>query len=318
MCHLKSFCLCSFFILTSISSNAQELVPNGSFEEFYHCPTRLDQLDSVKYWRRANDASTDYFNTCGSNDAGAPFTYCGYKNPRTGNAFAVIVQFYYGGMPSGSFPEYLEVPLSNPLVTNNCYDFEMYVSVGNRYGLIASNIGVYFSDTFLHKAGNFYIPLSPHINNAKGNYPDTSHWLRVGGKYRAHGGEKYLTIGNFESPSLVDTINMNWALYNTSYIFVDDVSLKKIADPCPLDVKHVSTKTTIKVSPNPFAGDLLVRSSDSSPYRFILYEITGRALLEQNFIGSVSIKTEALPLGMYYFSVMSAGEVIAHGTVVKQ
>jgi len=55
--------------------------------------------------------------------------------------------------------------------------------------------------------------------------------VSIDGSFIAQGGEKYITLGNFCSNTLTDTIFVNEAIspyddYPTSYFFVDDVSLK--------------------------------------------------------------------------------------------
>ena len=83
------------YILLFISTNAysQNLVYNGSMEEYYQCPDNTHQLHYSKGWfgYDGQGGSCDYFNVCDSTGfviyAGVPKNAFGFQYPRTGNAY---------------------------------------------------------------------------------------------------------------------------------------------------------------------------------------------------------------------------------------
>ena len=81
-----------------------------------------------------------------------------------------------------------------------------------------------------------------------------------------------------------------------------------------------SSKTsTIRISPNPAAGDAVLRfeSLTLQNGRFDLYDGRGRFVLSRSVWGDrVSLEGERLPSGMYFFKVLEDGKVRGAGKVV--
>ena len=57
---------------------------------------------------------------------------------------------------------------------------------------------------------------------------DTLNWMRIGGYYKANGGEQYITIGDFKPFTTGDTLNTGNDTYPGAYYYIDDVTVKKI------------------------------------------------------------------------------------------
>jgi hypothetical protein len=149
---------------------AQNLVPNGDFEQYSNCPVGFGQIDSLLYWFNpcippyggsgTLSGSSDYFNAC-NDTAGVnvPYSSFGFQLAHSNNGFAGLALFFIN---ISNFREYIEVPLTSPLIANNCYYFEMYVSLANNSGYTADTIGAYFSDTIvsnLHSHLPFFLTL---------------------------------------------------------------------------------------------------------------------------------------------------------------
>ncbi|HMG15004.1 MAG TPA: hypothetical protein VK590_06135, partial [Saprospiraceae bacterium] len=147
----------TFLLLTCSICNGQNLVPNGDFEEYYHCPSNDGQIDSAKYWINPSIIGTpDYFNPCTTGNANAPNTWIGFQQARSGVAFAGIFLFI---LPNANYREYIEVPLDSSLIANECYHFEMYINFANIFKYNTYNIGVYFSNSIIANINNQF-PLS--------------------------------------------------------------------------------------------------------------------------------------------------------------
>ena len=73
--------------------NAQNLVPNCSFEDTIACPGRvLGRIFDCKEWYSAgsDQSSPDYYKTCGKYPS-VPYNANGFQNAATGNSYAGIV-----------------------------------------------------------------------------------------------------------------------------------------------------------------------------------------------------------------------------------
>ncbi|NBV14506.1 MAG: hypothetical protein EBS07_10625 [Sphingobacteriia bacterium] len=202
------------------------MVSNGGFEQYSICPTSIGQITRTISWFSPSQGTPDFYHNCSFNTfASVPQNYFGHQYPRTGLG--------YGGgyILNGNSREYLETQLITPLVRNTCYYFEMYINCFGRAQYSTDDIGIYFSDSIVAGySGNFRLPLSPQVNNPDGNYPDTLSWTKVSGHYIAHGGERYITIGNFKDINQTDTFLINSSYPSISvpviYFYIDDVSLQ--------------------------------------------------------------------------------------------
>jgi hypothetical protein len=64
---------------------AQNLVPNGSFEEYTICPDFSGYVQYATGWENLHTNSADYFNRCQTNlIVGVPFNHSVSRNRRTG------------------------------------------------------------------------------------------------------------------------------------------------------------------------------------------------------------------------------------------
>ena len=173
-----------------------------------------------------------YFNACTSlpccsmpsNQFGDSWQYA-----RTGDAYVVFFFSYNNG---GNIRWYIQTKLLDSLIANQCYYIEFYVNLYNpsKYG--NNNVALLLSDTaiwadFKYKTptANGLIPANPQIqlyNNPV--ITDTLNWVKIGGIYTAHGGEQYITIGNFKDDAHTDTAIASTQGYPTAY-YIDDVSV---------------------------------------------------------------------------------------------
>src|SRR5437870_2181280 len=112
-------------ILSFFATQAQNLVPNPSFEENIGCPSGFSEVPflseptvSVTGWTKASQGTSDYFNTCGTGTQGIPNNFGGHQFPRTGNAYTGAFSLID---PSSTIREYIQSHLSSPLVGGHRY-----------------------------------------------------------------------------------------------------------------------------------------------------------------------------------------------------
>jgi hypothetical protein len=283
----KAFLLVAYHLSLLTSLLGQNLVPNGDFEQHSACPTNLNQLYKTYFWFNPaiyppNGGSPDYFNGCDStNVAGVPSNWLGFQQAHSGNAYGGIACWHFQYL----FREYLEVPLTAPLITNECYEFKMYANLKNLCQYTSDDIGVYFSDTIISGI-NYSTPLPyiPQINNVQGNFFNFNDWTQVSGTYCAHGGEMYLIIGNFYdnlSTTLVQTFI--WPATGLVYYYIDDVTLTPLTG---VEEQNQNENNAIKIYPNPVKDWLNIEITNSNfqnkKAEIKIVDVLGKEILFQN------------------------------------
>jgi gliding motility-associated-like protein len=242
----------SFFVQVVFACNffniqAQNLVPNPSFENYTSCPTSfssgndcnnpgyLDEVCKAVPWKnpRVGNITADYFNSCGFIDASIPINFGGVQPARTGNAYVGLIA-YDSGSP---IREYVHVPLISSLVAGRKYLASMYISIADTSAYAVDGIGMLFTkDTATTSIGylSFNPSLIPQVENPSGVIlEDSVNWVLLSGNFTAVGGESYLTIGNFkEDGELTIKNRLHNSVYypNCSYYYIDDVSVTEAAE----------------------------------------------------------------------------------------
>ena len=312
------------FILLLISRicDAQNLVPNGNFEQYTSCPTNLAQIDSALFWFNpcsppygpsgTGSGSSDYFNACASgSNAGVPVNVIGYQFAHSGNAYAGLILYNSIG---GNFREYIEVSLSSPLISNTCYHMEIYVNLANGSQYTLDTLGVYFSDTAvtgIHSHDT--LPFEPQLKLNSGFITDTLNWTLLTGNYIATGGENYLIIGNFHSAAQTNWLEVTPGGGN-AFWYIDDITIA----PCNgTGIEAQNENADKNIYPNPFGDKLSFKNSNNELSEIILYDISARKILQQKFTNAVSINTSQLAKGLYLYEVRDKNGLYKQGRVVK-
>ena len=261
---LKKFVCIVIAMLWLLNLNSQSiynLVPNYSFEIYQSCTGSY--LNNAPPWNSpiVGFGASNYGNSCNPNICWKVPVFDGcheYQSPRTGNGYAAM--YFFNNTPIPNKRNYSAVQLNDTLRSGICYYAEFFVVRYNIANYCVNNVGLIFSDTAIKQQSNGnYIAANPQILNY-GNpvIIDSMNWTKVSGIYIAHGGEKYITIGNFKDDSNTDTINTNVpGAYQRGGYFLDDVSVI----PIEQDHFHLNANagpdTTITTGDSVFIGSLL-------------------------------------------------------------
>ena len=200
------------------------LVPNPSFESNSGIPTGYSQLNLAIPWTPPTNGSPDYFHAlaAGPSGMGVPANDFGNQAPHSGQAYAG-----FNARPINLYREYVETPLSSPLIAGQTYQVSFYVSLADQCQWAVDNIGAYLSVGPVGPVNTGYILLfTPQINNPVNNYiTNKTGWTLISGQYIAAGGEDHLVIGNFfDNPSTTPLMGQGGA-FQFSYYYLDDVSV---------------------------------------------------------------------------------------------
>lgn len=266
------------------STRAQNLVPNSGFETFTNCPTTQDQLNFAPPWSKPTGGSPDYYNACAGSGPfiGVPVNGLGNQAPHTGNGYAGFIL-----RPVNNYREYIEVPLTSPLVAGVVYDVSFYVSLSDASQWGIDRIGAYLSIGSVGPVtGAPTLPYTPQVEDPPGNFiTDKVNWTLISGSYTALGGEDHLVLGNFHDNTNTIPVTSLGGFYQGSYYYVDDVSVSStLCEPLPdgSDCTQAacpnpnSVCRPTKVIDNPTTGqttvvecgcDCFMRRSDVPPYQ---------------------------------------------------
>lgn len=312
---MKEIMSLAYFFFLILKVDAQNLVMNSDMEQYTSCPTLQGQSNYATNYLALNPSpfAADYLNACATNGAcDVPVNYSGYQIAHSGNAYSGI---YLRQSPGSNTKEYVEGTLSALLIPNRCYHFEMYISLGNICKYTSDAISVYFSDTSI-TGNSLFAPLSfvPQINNAAGNFPDTSNWILVSGDFTASGGENYFIIGSF-----VNDAQMNQQLINNSgsdvvYVYVDDISIVS----CGTGIDETEKNYDVKVFPNPASAELTITTNNNEISEIEIYDVVSREILQKQFSQSTTLEITELKSGIYFYEVKNKNGETVIGRFVKQ
>jgi OOP family OmpA-OmpF porin len=295
-------------MLPVLSYGQHNLVPNGDFEQYNHCPEDAGQWYSAIHWSNANGSSPDYYHSCAPPlifppdtfpHVGTPINIFGYQTPYSGNAYMGL---YAMQLPDVSGREYIQVELTDSLIYSIRYMVSFYASLaeGSRYAL--STLGAHLSKEPLISNSFSVFDVEPQILNDP-LYPivDTIEWTLITDTFLSRfGGERYLTIGNFHIDAQSDTLffNSNPPMGNRfAYYYIDDVSVIAL-DSIPDNIEG-QEQLSFSVWPNP-ASDVLHIQSRMPFARLRLLDISGRAVLSENMVTDRhTLQLAGIPPGLY-------------------
>lgn len=310
---MKKIILSAIIMSAVFAGNGQNLVPNGDFEQFTSCPTSIGQFTVATTWINPSTATPDYFNQCsGSTLVDVPDNLFGYQAAHSGNGYAGGYSFEMLNGSGYDFREYLEVPLTSPLVAGNCYHFEMYVSLAEGLSnYTTSDFGAYFSNSLISGLNTQNtLPYTPQITNSTGYITDTLNWVLIQANYTAAGGETHLMIGNFSNDTVIDTIQVGPNLgHSLIYFYVDDVSLT----PCT-GIEEQNHSSEILIYPNPVGEELMVSGLGflvRGEVGIKVFDVLGKEVYQNQFSNSpegihsdkFQIPTANLQSGFYFLEI---------------
>ena len=223
----------ALFVFSDGPVSAQNLVPNGSFETNTGIPTGYSQLTLAAPWTPPTTGSPDYFHALASGPSGMSVPVNDFGNqvphPASGQAYAG-----FNARPVNQYREYVETPLSTPLVAGQTYQISFYVSLADQCQWAVDKIGAYLSIGPVGPVNTGYtLSFLPQISNPVNSYiTNKTGWTLISGQYVAAGGEDHLVIGNFyDNPSTTPLMGQGGA-FPFAYYYLDDVSVTLAAPPC--------------------------------------------------------------------------------------
>ncbi len=302
-----TFCL----LLGALLASAQNLVPNGSFEEYHACPPNFSFISYVVGWEFAPYGSPDFFHTCHTGSAaGVPHNTCGFQYPSHGLGYTGIITRDYSGDYGG---EFMSVELDAPLEVGVPIFLSFKLSPGgfgtwdgNSALYTTSGVGMKFCNQMPQDWPWYLYPNSAALSMAQ--VPtDTAMWYTVQGWYVPDSAYTHLMIGNFFADSLAQhTVIDSTGFANTyySYAFIDEVCASYDPADCgfPLQIyEHGGSREVRAVCPFQGLLRLWLPSVPLGSVNVSLHDMAGRQVWTEQTVGLplLSIPVPELPDGIY-------------------
>lgn len=290
----------------------QNLVVNPGFETIEYCETADPPvevlIETCKAWYSSSMATPNHLNACHTSGGifwSVPENSEGFQEPFAGESYAGLItaQDSSGGI-IGNYREYIQSELAIPLTQGVEYSIGFHCSLADKSTLASDKLGLHLSDEPVSAPGSSFIGLEPAL--ASDTIFETLDWIHVHGKYTATGGEKFITLGNFN-----DFYNTNYAVLDSNAFFAD--AYYYIDEVYVIDSsEHVGTasqpiKNEIEIYPNP-AGNLLHIDciNWTGNYSIILFSGIGSPLRVIKASGPLQshINLNDLPAGMYVLTIL--------------
>ncbi len=223
------------------TSEAMNLVPNPSFETYTLCPDNQGQINRAAPWIAPTTGSSDYYNACATGGSGVdvPSNTFGSQLARTGDAYAGFIV-----RPINEYREYVEIALTQPLLTGQITQVEFWVSLPEESRDAIDRIGAYLSNGSVGPVSNASVlPFTPQVESPVGIFlTDEILWMQVTGSFTAAGGEDHIVVGNFHDNSNTNVQQFS-GFYPGSYYYLDDVSVEVTGQVTPEPEPHVVPTT---------------------------------------------------------------------------
>ena len=284
----------TLLVMTPLRGQTDDnLVYNSSFEEHRRCPTRIEALGvmrDVDAWWQPTEGSSDYFNACGGRECTVPRNKMGVQEAHTGKAYCGIYS------SQERYREYLQTQLREPLEAACRYRLSFWVSLADKSPHAVATLGALltaerpidstrgilmnrevtnFGGANSQSIAVYYEPQV--VNPIDSVLADTKEWVEVSGEFTAIGGERFLTIGNFNSFNKSNVVRNrgNNTPLEGAYYYIDDVSLVCVDRPTKPEPEVVKA--------TPKEGDVVRMQG--------IYFATGKSeVLPQSYNALISLK----------------------------
>ncbi len=239
----------------AVAQEGQNLIPNPSFESVDKSPKRLGSIESATGWVSPTGARADLFTSNKNPEIGVPENVFGKEHPKEGGNYAGIVAYSYGGKEART---YVMTKLDAPMKKGMRYCVKFNISLAEASKYAVNNVAAKLSKKPFGTDSKLPLIDEPsvlHYNNDHKIVSARFDWTEICGVYVAEGGEKYFTIGNFNSDDETKNERMKKdpkvkvTQVISAYYYVDDASVRLLNEgeqcDCQADEGGQEFSTTI-------------------------------------------------------------------------
>ncbi len=282
----------------------QNLIPNGSFEDTI---SYGGGFTFPKQWTSpsGNNSIGEHYTPYNQYLWTVPQNFFGYQHAQHGNSYFGLVMYLLAKTPPAQ-RDYIQCRLKRTLIKDTTYCLQIYVNLPDSMTHASrGQLSIYLSNTAISSPSNYNLnfPYTPQMLVSPTNYiTDKLNWTEFNLSYTAQGGERYLTMGNFNDTLGIDTlyspgggIHLN---YYGTYYFIDNLYLGH-CDSIPKDF-DISSKTSVNNKPcftDSTYLNLTIKNRSIDSINFtedtltLFTEVFNNGILVQNFQQNLSNNT---------------------------
>jgi OmpA-OmpF porin, OOP family len=225
-----------FSLSLAFGQSGENMVENGSFESITgKGPKKLGGIESASGWVSATGAKADLFvNDKKVPDISPDKNMYGGEQAQDGENFAGVMVYAQGNKLPRT---YVTSKLNTPMKKGQAYCVKFYVSLGDNSKFATNNIAAHFSKKDVAISDKKSIIDKPHVRDVNNKvFSGMYSWEKVCGTYIAEGGEKYITLGNFNmtEDTKVEKVKKDPSNKNPqiggAYYFIDNISVQLLEE----------------------------------------------------------------------------------------
>lgn len=240
---MKNITILLGLILINTAIFAQtNLVPNHNFQNANKKTKEKGQINMAEPWISPTLPQADlYIKATKSFEIGVPANAYGSEDPMSGDNYAGFMAYSY----KAKLPRtYLQVKLTEALKEGEEYCVTFHVSLSDLSKFACNYLGAYLSNDAVSANNSDVLQFEPQIVSRRFTVYETQfYWTPICAKYKAKGGEEFLTIGNFtpEEKLKINKVKrpqgFNTPQTNDAYYYLDNISVvpAKEVEKCDCD-----------------------------------------------------------------------------------
>ena len=213
--------------------DASSFVRDGGFESKKFCPSDYNQqrLRTLAHWEQPTEGTPDHFASC-SGSVGVPINRFGKELGLDGEAYGGLVVF---SRAKWRYREYLTTELKRSLAPKEWVCVSFWYSAAEQAGVVADGIGALLSAEKPKGEQDYILDYIPQMVNPAGHFLETTKgWVNLSDAIQAEGGERWLTLGNFDAKGMTRLAlsadapkdATDWA-----YVYLDAVEVVPVERP---------------------------------------------------------------------------------------
>lgn len=216
------------FVLFAVSVSAQNLIPNGGFEDYLKLPDADGCFNGyIQSWSNLNgkvgypNATPDFLHRKGTGNGKVESYYYGKVEPYKGDAMMGVIV-----MPDRSFYEYVSTNVA--LKKGKRYEFSLFITNGApKYCKCSGKgFGVYFSAVRPQQNVAELVKAQPQWKITDNFHSEK--WEQISFRFTAQEDYSFITLGYFNDPKSLEMKSINGQSSDCIYFFVDEISLIEI------------------------------------------------------------------------------------------